>query len=103
MSQKFAKNQTTHPDTYNKTFNGSVVVVSGKGRDIIGQFTEEKVVSRPLINIPIVATTRPVSDPPYQVMVAGSGTIGGGTGGGTTFSPSLIFSDSRNSMYIGAL
>lgn len=63
MSQKFAKNQTAHPTTYNRTFNGSIVIGSGKGRNVVGQLAEEKVVAHPPVNVPIVAATRPVSVP----------------------------------------
>jgi hypothetical protein len=67
MSQKFAKNQSAHPSSYNQTFNGSIVIGSGKGRNIVGQFAVDKVIARPSINIPIATATRPVSIP------AGSG------------------------------
>lgn len=67
MSQKFAKKQVSHPTTYNKTFNGSVVVGTGQGRNIVDQLSENKVVYRPLLNAPIAESTRPVSIP------AGSG------------------------------
>lgn len=63
MSQKFAKNQTAHPDSYNKTFNGSIVIGSGKGRKTLDQFSEEKVVVHPSRNSPIAESTRPVSTP----------------------------------------
>jgi len=67
MSQKFAKNQTAHPTSYNKTFNGSIVIGSGKGRNVVDQFSDEKVVAHPKTNSPIATSTRPVSIP------AGSG------------------------------
>jgi hypothetical protein len=67
MSQKFAKKQATHPTSYNKTFNGSIVISSGKGIDAVGKFTEEKIISHPSTNVPIVESTRTVSIP------AGSG------------------------------
>lgn len=67
MSQKFAKKQSEHPVTYNRTSNGSIVVNSAEGRNTLQHFIENKVIFPQGINTPIVEATRPVSIP------AGSG------------------------------